>query len=78
MENVGQQDGEETLSELHDREVKAFETQLAHQHALSAALMSEASKGLAKAKIYNALATLLNIATTIGAVAAVREVVKWW
>lgn len=78
MENVGQQDGEQTLSELHEREVLSFQTSLEHQKAVSTAIVAEAGKGFAKAKIYDSIAYLLQVATILGGIAGIRELIKWW
>lgn len=78
MDNVGQQDGEQTLSEMHDREVRAFETQMERITAESTQSLAWAGRSFAVADIYKALAFAIYIATIIGSIAAVRELVKWW
>lgn len=78
MTNVGEQDGAETLSELHEREVAAFQAQLTHQQAMAVAITAEASKAFAKAEIYKAVGYMLQTITVIGGVAGIRELFKWW
>lgn len=78
MTNVGQQDGEATLSEMHDREVKSFEAQMARFEAESTQSLAWAGRSFAVARIYESIAFLMRIATIIGSVAAIRELVKWW
>lgn len=76
--NVGQKDAEETLSEIHERERKAFETSMEHQQAIITNILADAGKDFAKSDVYKSLGFAIQAATVLAGVMGVREVMRRW
>lgn len=76
--NVGALDGEQTLSEMHERERLAFQTQLEHQQAIVTGIFASAGVDFAHTDVWKAVGYAIHVATFIGGVAAARAVIKRW
>jgi len=59
MENIGQRDGEQTWSEIHDRENRLFQSALSRVEAENAVTLSWAARNLAIAHLIRMLTFLL-------------------
>lgn len=78
MTHIGQQDAEQTLSEIHEREQRMFEAQMEHQSSIVTNILADAGKDFAKSEVYKALGYAVYVATCIGGLLGARQVIRRW